>query len=129
VSIVHLRRRLSPLLLRILLVNVLPIALIVVSLLYLDQYQRGLLTAEVTALREQARIYAGALAESALETNAANQQVLNPDLARPLLYRLIAPTPNALALIYGPDGQVVANSRFPVFCHAGVNCPRGAMRR
>ena len=107
----HLRRRLSPLLLRILLVNVLPIALIVVSLLYLDQYQRGLLTAEVTALREQARIYAGALAESALETNAANQQVLNPDLARPLLYRLIAPTPNALALIYGPDGQVVANSR------------------
>ncbi|MGC8532376.1 MAG: stimulus-sensing domain-containing protein [Acidiphilium sp.] len=110
-SIVHLRRRLSPLLLRILLVNVLPIALIVVSLLYLDQYQRGLLTAEVTALREQARIYAGALAESALETNAANQQVLNPDLARPLLYRLIAPTPNALALIYGPDGQVVANSR------------------
>ncbi len=106
-----MRRRLSPLLLRILLVNVLPIALIVVSLLYLDQYQRGLLTAEVTALREQARIYAGALAESALETNAANQPVLNPDLARPLLYRLIAPTPNALALIYGPDGQVVANSR------------------
>ena len=105
------RRRVSPLLGRILLVNVLPIALIVAALLYLDQYQRGLMTAEVTALREQARIYAGALAQSAVQTNAANQPVLNPDLARPLLYRLIEPTPNAQALIYGPDGQVVANSR------------------
>ncbi|MCF3945990.1 sensor histidine kinase [Acidiphilium sp. AL] len=105
------RARLSPLLRRILLVNALPLALIVAALLYLDQYQHGLLTAEVTALREQARIYAGALAESAVQPNAANQPALNPDLARPLLYRLIEPTPNAQALIYGSDGQVIANSR------------------
>ncbi|OYV52194.1 MAG: histidine kinase [Rhodospirillales bacterium 20-60-12] len=105
------RRRMSPLLRRILLVNLMPLALIVAALLYLDQYQQGLLTAEVTALREQARIYAGALAESAVQDNAANQPTLNPDIARPLLYRLIEPTPNAQALIYGPDGQVVANSR------------------
>ncbi|HQT85609.1 MAG: histidine kinase [Acidiphilium sp. 37-64-53] len=103
--------RISPLLRRILLVNALPLALIVAALLYLDQYQHGLLTAEVTALREQARIYAGALAESAVQTNAANQPTINPDLARPLLYRLIEPTPNAQALIYGNDGQVIANSR------------------
>ncbi|MHB1304344.1 MAG: stimulus-sensing domain-containing protein [Acidiphilium sp.] len=105
------RGRLSPLLRRILLVNALPLALIVAALLYLDQYQHGLLTAEVTALREQARIYAGALAESAVQNNAANQPALNPDLARPLLYRLIEPTPNAQALIYGTNGQVIANSR------------------
>ncbi|HET9147147.1 MAG TPA: stimulus-sensing domain-containing protein [Acetobacteraceae bacterium] len=105
------RGRISPLLRRILLVNALPLALIVVALLYLDQYQHGLVDAEVTALREQARIYAGALAESAVQMNAANQPALNPDLARPLLYRLIEPTPNALALIYGPEGQVIANSR------------------
>jgi len=55
-------RLLSPLLRRILLVNALPLALLVASLLYLDQYQNGLLEAEVAALREQARIYAGALA-------------------------------------------------------------------
>ena len=54
-------RWVSPLLRRILLVNALPLALLVAALLYLDQYQNGLLEAEVSALREQARIYAGAL--------------------------------------------------------------------
>ena len=105
------RFRLSPLLRRILLVNALPLALVVVALLYLDQYQQGLLKAEVMALREQARIYTGALSESAVQMNAANQPTPNPDLARPLLYRLLEPTPNAQALVYDTDGQGIANSR------------------
>ncbi len=103
--------RLSRLLRDILLVNLLPVALIFAALFYLDQYQQGLLAAEVSALREQARIYAGALAQSAVQDNQANQPALDPDLAQPLLYQLIEPTPNAQALIYGPDGQVIANSR------------------
>jgi len=49
------QRWVSPLLRRILLVNALPLALLVVALLYLDQYQNGLLEAEVSALREQAK--------------------------------------------------------------------------
>ena len=102
--------RMSRLLRDILLVNLLPLALIFAALLYLDQYQQGLLTAEVSALREQARIYAGAIAETAVQNNNG-QQVLNPDLAQPLLYSLTEPTPNAQALIYGPDGELVANSR------------------
>src|ERR1700684_1230199 len=61
-------RWVSPLMRRILLVNALPLALLVAALLYLDQYQNGLLEAEVLALREQARIYAGALGESAVST-------------------------------------------------------------
>ncbi len=103
--------RLSRLLRDILLVNLLPVALIFAALFYLDQYQQGLLAAEVAALREQARIYAGALAQSAVDTNANGQVALNPDLAQPLLYQLIEPTPNAQALIYGPDGELIANSR------------------
>ncbi len=51
-------RRVSPLLRRILLVNLVPLALLLAALLYLDQYQNGLLQAEVSTLREQARIYA-----------------------------------------------------------------------
>ena len=47
------QRWVSPLLRRILLVNALPLALLVAALLYLDQYQTGLLEAEVQALREQ----------------------------------------------------------------------------
>ena len=49
-------RWVSPLLRRILLVNALPLALLVAALLYLDQYQNGLLEAEVSALREQANM-------------------------------------------------------------------------
>ena len=101
--------RLSRLLRDILLVNLLPVALIFAALFYLDQYQQGLLAAEVSAFREQARIYAGALAQSAVQENQANQPALDPDLAQPLLYQLIEPTPNAQALVYGPDGTVIAN--------------------
>ncbi len=104
-------RRISPLLKRILGVNFLPLVLIGAALFYLNQYQQGLVAAEVSALREQARIYAGALAQSAVQDNQGGQAAINPDLAQPLLYQLIEPTPNAQALIYGPDGQVIANSR------------------
>ncbi len=110
------RPRLSRLLRDILLVNFLPLILIFAALFYLDQYQQGLLTAEVSALREQARIFAGALAQSAT-TTSNNTVSLSPDLAQPLLYQLIEPTPGAQALIYGPDGQQIANSRV----HPGPN--------
>jgi two-component system sensor histidine kinase ChvG len=105
------RARMSRLLRDILLVNLLPVALIFAALFYLDQYQQGLLAAEVANLREQAKIYAGALAQSAVQNNQSSQPVLDQDLAQPLLYQLIEPTPNAQALVYGPDGQVIANSR------------------
>jgi two-component system, OmpR family, sensor histidine kinase ChvG len=111
------RPRLSRLLRDILLVNLLPVALIFAALFYLDQYQQGLLTAEVTALRQQARIYAGALSQSAVQNNAAGQAALDSDLAQPLLFQLTEPTPNAQALIYGPDGTLLANSRV----HSGAN--------
>ena len=101
----------SPLLRRILLVNALPLALLVAALLYLDQYQNGLLEAEVQALREQARIYAGALGESAVRERDGDNPQLQPDLARPLLRRLTEPTPNAQARLYAPDGQLIADSR------------------
>ena len=105
------RRLVSPLLRRILLVNALPLALLVAALLYLDQYQGGLLEAEVQALREQARIYAGALGESAVREQDPDNPMLQPDLARPLLRRLTEPTPNAQARLYAPDGQLIADSR------------------
>jgi two-component system sensor histidine kinase ChvG len=104
-------RKVSPLLRRILLVNALPLALLLAGLLYLDQYQNGLLQAEVTTLREQARIYAGALGETAVKEDNSDSAHLVPDLARPLLRRLTEPTPNAQARLYAPDGQLIADSR------------------
>jgi two-component system, OmpR family, sensor histidine kinase ChvG len=105
------RRLASPFLRRILLVNALPLVLLVIGLLYLDQYQNGLMDADVSALREQARIYAGALGESAVQENSGDHAVLVADLARPLLYRLIDPTPFAQARLFGPDGNLVADSQ------------------
>ncbi len=104
-------RWVSPLLRRILLVNALPLALLVAALLYLDQYQNGLLEAEVSALREQARIFAGALGESAVRSTEPDNPKLIPDIARPLLRRLTDPTPGAQAKLYAPDGTVIADSR------------------
>ncbi len=100
----------SPLLRRILLVNLVPLALLLAALLYLDQYQNGLLEAEIGTLREQARIYAGALSEAAVRFDGATVRLV-PDSARALLRRLTEPTPNAQAKIYAPDGQVIADSR------------------
>src|SRR5215471_715484 len=88
------RHWVSPLLRRILLVNALPLALLVAALLYLDQYQNGLLEAEVSALREQARIYAGALGESAVRIEGDHPRLV-ADIARPLLHRLTDPAPGA----------------------------------
>ncbi|MBE7210265.1 MAG: sensor N-terminal transmembrane domain-containing protein [Gluconacetobacter diazotrophicus] len=61
------RRWVSPMTRRILLVNVVPLVLLVGTLLYLNQFQNSLLEAEVSALREQARIYAGALGQAAVQ--------------------------------------------------------------
>ncbi len=111
IAMMERRRWASPLLRRILLVNALPLALLLGALLYLDQYQTGLLRAEVTTLREQARIYAGALGEAAVREEDGKPPQLVPDQARPLLRRLTEPTPNAQARLYALDGTVVADSR------------------
>src|SRR6185437_1679148 len=110
VSALPRQRWVSPMLRRVLLVNLLPLVLLLAALLYLDQYQNGLLEAEVGALREQARIYAGALAESAVNMAKPADPKLVPEIARPLLDRLTEPTPDAQARIYGPDGTLVADS-------------------
>ena len=104
-------RRFSTLLRRILLVNLLPLALLLAALLYLDQYQNGLLRAEVTTLREQARIYAGALGETTVHEDDPDKPRLVPEQARPLLRRLTESTPSAQARLYAPDGQLIADSR------------------
>lgn len=104
------RRWVSPLLRRILLLNAVPPALLAVALLYLDQYQNGLLAAEVEALRTQARIYAGAIAEAATRPRD-DRAVLVPEAARPLLRRLVEPSPNTQARLFDTTGLLVADSR------------------
>ncbi|WP_424136199.1 stimulus-sensing domain-containing protein [Roseomonas chloroacetimidivorans] len=103
-------RRVSPLLRRILLVNMLPPFLLATTLLYLDQYQDGLLAAEVQGLRTQARIYANGIAEAGVRIQD-DRATLVPDVARPLLRRLTEPSPGTQAKLFDNNGLLVADSR------------------
>lgn len=116
------KRLISPLMRRILLVNILPLAVFGMTLLFLNQFRNSLLAAEVDALREQARIYAGALGQSGVIPNPAAHSrrnpalpaeayTLEPGLTRPLLLRLTEPSPRADARVYSPDGQLIADSQ------------------
>lgn len=104
------RRRISPLLRRVLLLNALPPVLLAAALLYLDQYQAGLLAAEVDALRTQARITAGGIGEAAVRLEDG-RPILVPELARPLLRRLVEPSPATQARLFDTTGLLVADSR------------------
>jgi two-component system sensor histidine kinase ChvG len=106
-----IRAAVSPLLRRILLVNALPVALLAAAILYLGDYQKGLVDAAVAGLRTQAQIYAGAIGESATSVENPEAPSINADLARPLLRRLVEPTPGAQARLFGPDGVLLADSR------------------
>lgn len=122
------KRLISPLMRRILLVNILPLAVFGMTLLFLNQFRNSLLAGEVGALREQARIYAGALGQSAVIQNPvshsrrnpalpAEAYTLEPGLTRPLLLRLTEPSPRADARVYSPDGQLIADSHQEKLAH------------
>ena len=104
------QRRISPLTLRILAVNVLALAIPVVGLLFLGPYQDGLLDAELDGLRRQAGIFAGALGEGAIRTHPNGAQVLDILHARNMVRRLTAATP-VRARLFLINGELAADSR------------------
>jgi two-component system sensor histidine kinase ChvG len=103
------RRRISPLTLRILAVNILALGLLLAGLLYLDQYREGLLEAKIASLQTNGAIIAGALGESAGVT-PHGVPVLNPRGARTMVRRLVSLT-GARARLFGESGALLADSR------------------
>ncbi|MCW2244913.1 two-component system sensor histidine kinase ChvG [Azospirillum fermentarium] len=108
------RRLVSPLTLRILAVNVLALALLVGALLYLGRYQDRLIGAELDSLRTEARIFASALGEGAVQPaedgSLGEAYVLSPELARQMVRRLVETTETRTRLFSG-DGQELSDSR------------------
>jgi len=115
------RRRVSPLTLRILAVNVLALALLVVGLLYLGRYQDRLIQAEMEALATEARIFASALGEGAVnrilippsangEDGGRERFELAPELARQMIRRLAEATATRTRL-FDIDGEMLSDSR------------------
>ncbi len=121
---------------RILFLNLVGLGVLVVGILYLNQYREGLIEAKVESLSTQARIIAGAIAASAtVETDSlqidpekllelqAGQSIvpssdgldslvfpINPERVAPVLRRLISPT-RTRARVYDRDGNILLDSQ------------------
>ncbi len=101
---------LSPLMLRILAVNVLALAILVGSLLYLGRYQERLIGAELDALLLEARLSASALGEGAVVVDEDDRNILSPLLSRLMIRRLAEATGNRTRL-FDLDDTLLADSR------------------
>jgi len=113
------RRRLSPLTRRILVVNLFALAILFGGQLYLDEYHRRLITTELGNLRTQAELFAGALAEGAVEPqdNIGDSQSpetqtarLAVEPARQIIRRLVG-LGRVRARLFEPGGTLIVDSR------------------
>ncbi|MDX2144112.1 MAG: stimulus-sensing domain-containing protein [Rhodospirillaceae bacterium] len=111
----------SPLSLRILAVNLAAPVLLVLGLLFLDEYEDTLIATELEALRTQGELIAAAIGEGAVvvETENAdfpaftptgNLRVIQADTARQLVRRL-AGLAQVRTRLFDRDGNPVADSR------------------
>ena len=87
----HLRV-ISPLTNRILAVNLLALAIPVVSILFLAQYQQRLIDNELTSLRTEAKLFAVAIAEGCVDRNNEDVATILPQPARAMIRHLVETT-------------------------------------
>lgn len=108
----HRRRRrlFSPLTLRILALNMLPLMVLFGGASYLDRYQKSLVQSEIDALQMQANLIAVALGENAITVGLADYEQLSTESTQMLLRRLVAQAP-VRARVFAPTGELIADSR------------------
>ncbi len=104
------RRKLSPLLVRILIVNVVALAILVGSVLYLGGYQERLIAAELESMLMQARLSASALGEGAVVMDEEDRTILSPLLARMMVRRLVEGSETRVRL-FDVEQTLLADSR------------------
>jgi two-component system, OmpR family, sensor histidine kinase ChvG len=107
-------RRFSPLTRRILFLNTVPLLLLAVGVLYLDDFRRGLIAAEIQSLTTQSRIIAAALGEAAVSVADPDDDEpddrLAPDASRQVLRRLVEPA-RVRARLFDYNGALMADTR------------------
>ena len=103
-------RRFSRLTVRIMALNALALGTLVAVFLFLGDYRQNLIDAKIEALGTQARIFAGALGESAVETGAGGDQRLAIDPAKAIVRRLVSAT-RTRARLFDTKGQLVTDSQ------------------
>lgn len=102
-------RLISPLMVRIMAVNMLALLILVFGLLYLNQFRDNLIADRVESLTVQATIIAGALGESAIEGPDSNQVELKA--SQQILSRLVGPTNNR-ARLFVTSGALLVDSHY-----------------
>ncbi|MDD4617294.1 MAG: stimulus-sensing domain-containing protein [Alphaproteobacteria bacterium] len=100
----------SPLLLRILAVNIMALAILVGGILYLGSYQDRILATELKEMSAQARIVASAVAENAIVVDKNDKRILSPLLGRMMIRRLAETTENRTRL-FSAQETLIADSR------------------
>jgi two-component system, OmpR family, sensor histidine kinase ChvG len=105
-----LKERMSPITLRILAVNVMALAILMGSLLYLGRYQDRLIASELDSMQLQARLSASALGEGAVVVDEQDRNILSPLLARLMIRRLVEASETRTRL-FDTDDTLLADSR------------------
>ena len=102
----------SPIVRRVLLVNVIVLAIPVLGLLYLRQYEESLIQSELDAMATQGRVFALALVTSAVLTDQSGRERLVPELTRHQI-RLLLHETGLRVRLYGPQddgGELLVDS-------------------
>ena len=104
-------RRYSPLTRRILLLNIVPVALLTLGAVYLSDYEDELIDAELASLLVQGEMVAAGIGEVAVVGGEATVNRLDADAARQLLTRLVRPT-GVRARLFSETGDLLGDSDF-----------------
>ncbi len=106
-------RRYSPLTRRILLLNIVPVALLTLGAVYLSDYEDELIDAELASLLVQGEMVAAGIGEVAVVGGEATVNRLDADAARQLLSRLVRPT-GVRARLFSETGELLGDSDFMI---------------
>ncbi len=102
-------RRYSPLTRRILLLNIVPVALLALSAVYLSDYEDELIDAELASLLVQGEMVAAGISEVAVVGGETTVNRLDADAARQLLIRLVRPT-GLRARLFSETGELLGDT-------------------
>lgn len=102
-------RRYSPLTLRILLLNIVPVALLALGAVYLSDYEEELIDAELASLLVQGEMVSAGISEVAVVGGETTVNRLDAETARQLLTRLVRPT-GVRARLFSETGELLGDS-------------------
>ena len=103
------RGGISPITRRILAVNLLALAFLFAGMLYLDEYRRGLIAAELATMRSEANLFAAAIGESATHKDGSLGEGLSATMAQQMVRRVVESSRFRARLFKG-DGSLIADS-------------------